>query len=165
MSRKMVALSMAAIGTIYTAGYVQTQDAADTLAQLVNSSSKSQRVRPGEGSVATASRYRIVDAGFNDGTYVGEGRGRLGSMEVTIQIDGGRVTSARITWATMAYPVARIGALPAQVVERQSADVDLVSGATASAHAFIDGARIALNLARRFEVVRMSDTGPAASGS
>jgi uncharacterized protein with FMN-binding domain len=161
----VVALSAAAIYAIYSAGYAHTRPAADELLQPDSRTNTSPINLQPRGPVATVGRYRVVDTGFNDGTYVGEGRGRLGSIEVTVTISDGRVTSARITWATTAYPVSRISALPAQVVERQSADIDLVSGATASARAFLDGARIALDLARKFEVVRIPESEQTVSGS
>ena len=48
----------------------------------------------------------------------------------------GRVVSAEITQCLTAYSCSVISALPGQVLSRQNAYVDLVSGATESADAF-----------------------------
>jgi uncharacterized protein with FMN-binding domain len=53
-----------------------------------------------------------------------------------VTIQGGRIASVTITRATTQYPVSDIAGLPNQVVQRQSAQVDVVSGATYSATAF-----------------------------
>ena len=83
----------------------------------------------------------------------GRSKSRTGLIADTVQITVGRVSNAKATWATTYYPIA----LREQVVKRQSAHVDLVSRATASARAFADGARIVLDLARKFEVIRVTD--------
>ncbi|MBI4494519.1 MAG: FMN-binding protein [Chloroflexi bacterium] len=75
-------------------------------------------------------------ASYKDGTYTGSGQSRFGDVEVRVTIQSGRIAEVTITRATTRYPVSRIAALPGRVVARQSAQVDLVSGATYSALAF-----------------------------
>ncbi len=73
---------------------------------------------------------------YKDGTYSGWGTCRHGDIQATVVIASGRITSASISQCWTRYPCSWIAALPPQVVQRQSADVDYVSGATQSANAF-----------------------------
>jgi uncharacterized protein with FMN-binding domain len=73
---------------------------------------------------------------FKDGTYLGWGYSRHGDIEASVLVQGGRVVSAAITQCQTRYSCDVIDALPSQVLTRQNAFVDLVSGATESATAF-----------------------------
>jgi uncharacterized protein with FMN-binding domain len=53
-----------------------------------------------------------------------------------VVIEGGRIASASISQCLTRYSCDVIGRLPPQVVQRQSAEVDYVTGATESANAF-----------------------------
>jgi uncharacterized protein with FMN-binding domain len=55
---------------------------------------------------------------------------------VSVVVQGGRIDSVTITQSTLQYPLRDIAGLPAQVVQRQSAQVDTVSRATYSSQAF-----------------------------
>jgi uncharacterized protein with FMN-binding domain len=84
----------------------------------------------------TASPAALAQAGYKDGTYTGSGTSRRGGVVVSVVVQGGRIASVTITNSTLQYPVRDIAGLPAQVVERQSAQVDTVSRATYSSQAF-----------------------------
>lgn len=73
---------------------------------------------------------------YKDGTYTGQGTSRRGDLWVSLQVAGGRVTNVTITRSTLQYPLRDIQNLPQEVVQRQSAQVDLVSRATYSSMAF-----------------------------
>jgi uncharacterized protein with FMN-binding domain len=73
---------------------------------------------------------------YKDGTYAGWGSSRHGDIEATVVIAGGRIVSTAITQCLTRYSCSWIAALPGQVISRQSADVDYVSGATQSTNAF-----------------------------
>lgn len=73
---------------------------------------------------------------WRDGTYSGWGTSRHGNIEATVVIERGRITSATISRCMTRYSCSWIEHLQQQVVTRQSADVDYVSGATQSANAF-----------------------------
>lgn len=75
-------------------------------------------------------------AQYKDGTYKGWGTCRHGDIEAQVVIEGGRITSASISQCLTRYTCDIIGRLPPQVVQRQSAEVDYVTGATQSANAF-----------------------------
>ena len=73
---------------------------------------------------------------YKDGTYTGWGTSRHGDIEATVVIEQGRIASATISKCWTRYPCSWIVKLPPQVAERQSPEVDYVSGATQSTNAF-----------------------------
>ncbi|MDQ6671124.1 MAG: FMN-binding protein [Chloroflexota bacterium] len=73
---------------------------------------------------------------YKDGTYTGQGSSRRGGVAVSVVVQGGRIVSVTITQSTLQYPLRDIAGLPAQVVQRQTAQVDTVSRATYSSQAF-----------------------------
>lgn len=75
-------------------------------------------------------------APLKDGVYTGWGTSRHGDIQASVEIKGGRITAASISQCLTRYSCSWISALPPQVVVRQSADVDYVSGATQSTNAF-----------------------------
>lgn len=75
-------------------------------------------------------------AAYRDGAFWGRGSSRHGDIVATVEIKDGRIVSAVISQCLTRYSCSWISALPAQVVARQSPDVDTVSGATQSADAF-----------------------------
>lgn len=77
-----------------------------------------------------------AQGGFKDGTYAGQGTSRRGDVWVSVQVQAGRIANVTITRSTLQYPLRDIANLPSQVVQRQSAQVDVVSRATYSSMAF-----------------------------
>jgi uncharacterized protein with FMN-binding domain len=73
---------------------------------------------------------------WHDGSYTGWGTSRHGDIEATVVIAEGRIVSAQISRCLTRYSCSWIAHLQQQVVVRQSADVDFVSGATQSTNAF-----------------------------
>ncbi|MDQ2785757.1 MAG: FMN-binding protein [Chloroflexota bacterium] len=73
---------------------------------------------------------------YKDGTYTGTGTSRHGNIAASVVVSGGKIVSAAITQCGTRYPCSDIAALPGEVVTRQSATIDLVSGATDSSQAY-----------------------------
>ena len=73
---------------------------------------------------------------LKDGTYSGWGYSRHGDIQAAVVVQDGRVVSAEITQCLTRYSCDVIDMLPAQVISRQNAFVDLISGATESANAY-----------------------------
>jgi uncharacterized protein with FMN-binding domain len=73
---------------------------------------------------------------WKDGTYLGWGTSRHGNIQAEVVIESGRIASATIAQCRTRYSCSVIEQLPPQVAQRQSPDVDYVSGATQSANAF-----------------------------
>jgi len=88
-------------------------------------------------TVAAAPAAAAAKTGkYTDGSYTGTGTSRRGDIEVAVTVQGGKITSAEITTCGTVYSCSRIAALPGQVITRQSATVDRVSGATYSTQAY-----------------------------
>jgi uncharacterized protein with FMN-binding domain len=88
---------------------------------------------PAPPPTATAAPAR---SGYRDGTFTALGTSRRGDIQVALTIRGGRITNVAITDASTQYPVSWIAPLQGEVVARQRAQVDLVTGATSSSLAF-----------------------------
>jgi uncharacterized protein with FMN-binding domain len=89
-----------------------------------------------------------TQAGYKDGTFAGQGTSRRGDVWVSVQIQGGRIANVSITRSTLQYPLRDIAGLPSEVVQLQSAQVDIVSRATYSSMAFRGAVAQALASAR-----------------
>lgn len=85
---------------------------------------------------------------YKDGTFTGQGTSRRGDVWVSVQVQGGQITNVSITRSTLQYPLRDIANLPSEVVQRQSAQVDIVSRATYSSMAFRGAVTQALSSAR-----------------
>ena len=86
-------------------------------------------------------------AGLRDGTFVGVGNSRHGGMQVSVIVKGGKLVSANVTGCGTRYPCSKVNPLVTEVVSRQGAPVDYVSGATDSSMAYIQAVRSALSQA------------------
>jgi uncharacterized protein with FMN-binding domain len=73
---------------------------------------------------------------LKDGTFSGWGTSRHGDIQASVEIKNGKVVSAWISQCLTRYSCSWISMLPPEVVTRQSAEVDYVSGATQSSNAF-----------------------------
>lgn len=168
--RGLVALSASAIAVIYAAGYLATQPVAanatptnEAAAAVVSSSPPAPSVvttaptsvppvaatptsQPTAGAAPTS--QTVTAAAYRDGSYQGTGTSRFGDVTVTVTVQGGRISGVALTRVTTKYPASRIAGLPAQVVARQSAQVDRVTGATYSTQAFQGAVQQALSQAR-----------------
>ncbi|HEY6356640.1 MAG TPA: FMN-binding protein, partial [Vicinamibacterales bacterium] len=76
------------------------------------------------------------------------GSSRHGDIQATVVIAEGKIASATITQCLTRYSCSLIAHLQGQVVTRQSADVDYVSGATQSTDAFYYAVADALSKAK-----------------
>ncbi|MBK7328069.1 MAG: FMN-binding protein [Dehalococcoidia bacterium] len=63
---------------------------------------------------------------------------------MTVVVSGGRIVSAEITSCQTKYPCSKVSSLPAQVITRQSASVNSISGATDSSRAYASAVAAAL---------------------
>ena len=73
---------------------------------------------------------------YRDGTFTGLGTSRHGNIEATVVIKGGKIVSATVTSCQTRFPCSWVSPLVTEVVSRQSAPVDYVSGATDSSRAY-----------------------------
>jgi uncharacterized protein with FMN-binding domain len=94
------------------------------------------RAAPPPATTAAAPPATAGQGAYKDGTYTGQGTSRRGGVVVSVVVQTGHIASVTITQSTLQYPLRDIAGLPAQVVQRQSAQVDTVSRATYSSQAF-----------------------------
>ncbi|MDP4501832.1 FMN-binding protein [Nonomuraea turcica] len=127
---RAVALSAAAIGAVYASGYLVVTTPA--LAGMSPSEVILELAPP-----ASAGTYR-------DGTYTGTASNKFGSVSVAVSIASGRISRVEIIGSDTLYPRSYIDGLPDQVLNTQSADVPVVSGATASWEDFVQAVQRAL---------------------
>lgn len=99
-------------------------------------------------ATATATTSAATSSLYKDGTYSGTGTSRHGNISASVVIQGGKIVSAAITQCGTRYPCSDIAALPGEVVSRQSAAVDFVSGATDSSQAYRGAIQTALAKAK-----------------
>ena len=88
---------------------------------------------------------------YTDGTYLGEGAGFGGKIEVQVTVEGGSITDVTVLSADGedgAYLDMGQDILPS-VIEQQSADVDTISGATFSSGGIRDAAAQAIEKAEQ----------------
>lgn len=85
---------------------------------------------------------------LKDGIFFGWGTSRHGDIQAGLEVKNGRIISAFISECLTQYSCSWISMLPAQVIARQSPDVDFVSGATQSTNAFYYAVTDALKKAK-----------------
>lgn len=163
MDKKWVAICSSAIASVYGAGLLSTQlqanavqtqaapQAVQTATKAVphkkvshsgTSSQKQASAKSGESSATTQTKSQ-----YKDGTYIGEGYNRRGLQKVAVTIKQDKITKVEITDWEMHYSESDIVDLPGEVVKNQSANVQLVSGATYSSEAFSEAVQDALSKA------------------
>jgi uncharacterized protein with FMN-binding domain len=111
-----------------------TSTAADSVASAAPVASPIQAPSPAPVDSAKAVSDSLKP--MKDGTYKGWGTSRHGDIEAAVEIKAGRIVNAYITQCLTRYSCDRIAIIIPQVVARQSAEVDFVSGATQSTNAF-----------------------------
>ena len=119
----------------------QSQPRAQTQPQAPAQTQPQSQPQPQSPSQASQAAYK-------DGTYTGQGTSRRGDVWVQVEVAGGRISNVSITRSTLQYPLRDIAGLPQEVVDRQSAQVDVVSRATYSSMAFRQAVMQALSSAK-----------------
>jgi uncharacterized protein with FMN-binding domain len=167
IANSLVTASSAAVLAVYTAGYVRTELASNEFVRSVaerrvaSVSARVASVRDGLDAKVTVTSPGVLlppkgpaGAGsaapmvWKDGRYTGWGFSPHGNIEAAVTIKGGQITRAVISQCRTRYSCVVIDTLPPEVAQRQSPNVDYVSGATQSADAFYEAVAAALDKAR-----------------
>lgn len=115
----------------------------------VTGKSKQESTSESESDSSSVEIAAVQDASaYKDGTYYGTGKGFAGTMKVKVDIVGGKIASISIvsTKDGDSY-VKSASSLLDTIVEKQSTNVDTVSGATFSSRGIISAVRSALSQA------------------
>ncbi len=160
LSAGIIAISSAAILSIYTLGRANTSsafeqltiDAPTTAATLVAPGSQaSGGVRTASSGAPSTSRAQptaIPNATYKDGTYTGSGTSRHGGMQIAVVIKDGKIASANVTSCSTRYPCSDINPLIRAAVSQQVVPANHVSGATDSSQAYRQALSSALKQAK-----------------
>lgn len=86
---------------------------------------------------------------FTPGTYEGVGAGRNGDLKVEVVVDDSKILSVKVVdhSETPALSDAPIEEIPLTIVEGQSLNVDIISGATVTSNAVLEAVKDALTKA------------------
>ena len=115
----------------------------------VTGKSKQESTSESESDSSSAEIAAVQDASaYKDGTYYGTGKGFAGNIKVKVDIAGGKISAISIvsTKDGGSY-VKSASSLLDTIVEKQSTNVDTVSGATFSSRGIIAAVRSALSQA------------------
>ncbi|MBI0580867.1 FMN-binding protein [Neobacillus cucumis] len=148
MDKKWVVLCSTAVAAVYAAGFVSTetqasidqplhQIAANVQARHITINHSNEKV----GEQKSKQNKSI----YKDGTFTGTGMNRRGFIDVAVTIKNDKITTVEIGHFAMHYSESDIVGLPDEVVQKQSAQVNNVSGATYSTQAFEDAVMDALS--------------------
>ncbi|MGE1096942.1 FMN-binding protein [Bacillus altitudinis] len=149
INKKMISLCTAAISSLYITGYATTHHAfAVQTAQSNTQTDASNHTSLTSDTTATQTEDTTSETELKDGTFSGTGSNEIGSISVSVTIKQGNITSVEITSDNTRYGQSSISSLPNEVVIRQSADVDTVSGATLSTQDFETAVAQALEQAK-----------------
>lgn len=108
---------------------------------------------PAAAAAASAAKASTTsNVSYADGEYTGTGTGMGGKINVTVQVEGGKVTVADIspnneTEGIGGYEAIEDGTFKAMIEAAQSADIDAITGATVTSTAIITATREALSQA------------------
>lgn len=120
-----------------------------------------------EGTTSPVSNTAIAPAAaltqYKDGTYHAWGRSRHGDVYTFVVIENGRIVHSGYDKCQTRWSCTLIDHLGPQVVRRQSADVDYVSGATESGNAFYWGIVEALTKAKADRASESNVDSPSAA--
>lgn len=166
INKKWIALCTAAIGAIYAVEYMTTDPQSfvpeltgqtSVQADIPKLASPSSSPVPDYTAPSSPSKSPRASSSpsestakktYKDGTYIGMGNNRRGFIEVSVTISNDRITDVEISNFGMHYSESDVVGLPAEVLRKQSATVDNVSGATYSTDAFRDAVNEALSQAK-----------------
>jgi uncharacterized protein with FMN-binding domain len=158
MDKKWVVLCSTAVAAVYAAGYFTTETQA-ALGQpthhienkVQTNMNNNMKVSSTQSSTGTKVSKNQTNKVYKDGTFTGSGFNRRGSIDVQVTIKNDKITNVEISNFGMHYSEDDVVGLPGEVVQKQSAQVTNVTGATYSTEAFQDAVQQALDQAKNAE--------------
>jgi uncharacterized protein with FMN-binding domain len=149
MNKKWIALCSTAVAAVYAAGYYKTDTQAVNIQPIQHIATNVQANNQTNNKLInkTKSSSKQVNKLYKDGTFTGTGMNRRGTIAVQVNIKNDQITAVEISDFAMHYSQSDVVGLPNEVLQKQSAQVNNVSGATYSTQAFEDAVQDALNQA------------------
>lgn len=83
---------------------------------------------------------------FTDGTYTGSGKGMMGNIEVSVTVEGGKITAVEVTAQSETAGISdpALESIPQAIVDAQSWEVDVVAGATFTSNGIMEAVKNAI---------------------
>ncbi|MDT4994716.1 MAG: hypothetical protein QOH97_4608 [Actinoplanes sp.] len=127
-------------------------DLADSGASPSGAKAGSNKKEPTRKPTSAADGSGAAGGGLTDGTFTGKGVANpYGTVQVSIKVDGGRITGAAATYPTTGNSATinpnAVAQLKQQTLRAQSADLNAVSGATFTSKAYVESLQAALDTA------------------
>lgn len=145
MDKKWVILCSAAVAAVYSTGFFSTETQAN---KVVMPQTAQVSVHKNSNSINNSNAKVSQPKGvYKDGTFTGTGFNRRGQIEVAVTLKNDKITDVQISNWGMHYSESDVVGLPNEVIQKQNAQVNNVSGATYSTQAFSDAVQDALNQA------------------
>ena len=107
----------------------------------------------GEDSLQTDESVDVASGKYNDGTYEGEASAYGPNLKVQVSLSSGKISDIEIVShnETPGFYERAFEAVPSEIIQKQSTDVDTVSGATYSSVGIINAVNNALKEASTIE--------------
>lgn len=101
----------------------------------------------GEVSLENTESIDMASESYEDGTYEGTANGYGGNLKVQVKVSSGKIENIEVVShnETPGFSEKAFESVPAEIVKKQSTDVDTVSGATYSSKGIINAVNNALN--------------------
>ncbi len=138
----LIGLSSAVVLSVYALGYLRTRATDEPV--VTQNMAQSQIQTPSHGQSASPANVSQQARVYRDGSYVAIGTSRHGPIEARVVVKDGKIASAAVSRCGTRYPCSDVNPLIKQVLSRQSAPVDYVSGATDSSKAYTEAVKNAL---------------------
>lgn len=173
MNKTWVVLCSTALSAVYATGYFSTEAQANKLDihqqvqinhqtkssmvainsnQLKNNQVKDNQVKNNQLKVNPPSHKQqpVVQKKqvYKDGTFTGLGQNRRGYIQVAVTLKNDKITDVEIQNFGMHYSERDVVGLPDEVLRKQNAQVNNVSGATYSTQAFQSAVQQAIDQAK-----------------
>jgi uncharacterized protein with FMN-binding domain len=146
MNKKWVVLCSTAVAAVYATGYFTTETQA-SIQQPPQHTQVNIQSNSGQSNSMSTNNSQ-TNSLYKAGTYTGMGRNRRGSIQVAVTIKNDKITDVEISKFAMHYSERDVAGMPKEVLQKQSAQVKNVSGATYSTQAFQDAIQDALSQAQ-----------------
>lgn len=105
----------------------------------------------GQGSLEVTDGVDVSSGQYSDGTYQGSASGYAQGLTVQVKIASGKISNIQITNhnETPGFYETAFEIVPSEIIQKQSTDVDTVSGATYSSVGIINAVNNALSQANQ----------------
>ncbi|NHM32033.1 FMN-binding protein [Neobacillus terrae] len=154
MDKKWVILCSTAVAAAYTSGFYSTETQAVKMESAQHNQISLHTKVQQSGTTGNIANYALNQQNkkakqkYKDGTFTGSGMNRRGDIQVAVTLRKDKIVDVQISNWGMHYSESDVVDLPGQVIQRQSANVGIVSGATYSTEAFTDAVQDAINQAQ-----------------